>query len=89
MAGTFGDGSIDVVDNVTVSAGRPRLVEVGEAGCMWMISKLAGVWWTQKRVGHRPVGDRRRMLQPISRVMSRSVGRGSLLFGRLPTRDRR
>lgn len=81
--------NIGVGDMETSSAGRQRLVEVEEAGCMLMGLKLAGVCWKYKWVCHRLVGDMRRMLQLIWRAMLPSVGRDSLPFGRLPTRDRR
>lgn len=57
----------------TMSAGKQRLVGVGEAGCMLLGSELAGGWSKRKRVSHRLVGGKRRMLQLIWREMLRSV----------------
>ena len=57
--------NIGVGDIETMSAGRQRLVEVEEAGCMLMALELAGVCWKYKWVCHRLVGGMRRMLQLI------------------------
>lgn len=71
----------DLVENIgvggieTMSAGRPRPVEVGEAGCMMKALKLAEVYWKRKQMCHRLVGGRRRMSQLRWREMLRSVGR--------------
>lgn len=46
----------------TLSAGRQRMVEVGEAGCMLLGLKLARVEWMHKQVCRRLVADRKRML---------------------------
>ncbi len=43
----------------TMFAGRQRLVEVEEAGCMLMALKVAGVYWQYKQASHRLVGGTR------------------------------
>lgn len=69
-AGDTGVGGI-----ATMSADNQRPVEVGEAGCMFAGSKFAGESWKHRRVCRQLVGDRKRMLQLISKEMWRSVGR--------------